>query len=136
MVECPGWDVLGAGLSSVMGKHSHHVWPFLKQLVRMGTRYPVHSSQRSLPLSSQYVVSLAPGVADLARERSSSGLSREVDSSPQVPPTAVSYSGSSSKGRLSAGLDSLLMFLKSARSRLHVGLWCTTEMDVGVSSHL
>ncbi|MPC93398.1 hypothetical protein E2C01_088524 [Portunus trituberculatus] len=42
-------------------------------------------------------------VADLAHETSSSGLSREGDSSPQVPPTTVSCSGSSSEERLSAG---------------------------------
>ncbi|MPC43273.1 hypothetical protein E2C01_036916 [Portunus trituberculatus] len=34
---------------------------------------------------------------------------REGDSPSQVPPTAVSFSESSSEGRLSAGLDSLLM---------------------------
>ncbi|MPC51531.1 hypothetical protein E2C01_045380 [Portunus trituberculatus] len=48
-------------------------------------------------------------VADLARETSSSGLSREEDSPPQVPPRAVFCSESSSEGRVSAGLDSLLM---------------------------
>ncbi|MPD01641.1 hypothetical protein E2C01_097177 [Portunus trituberculatus] len=48
-------------------------------------------------------------VADLARETSSSGLSREEDSPPEGPPTAVSCSGSFSEGLISAGLDSLLM---------------------------
>ncbi|MPC56824.1 hypothetical protein E2C01_050790 [Portunus trituberculatus] len=48
-------------------------------------------------------------LADLAREMSSSGLSREGDSPPQVPPTVASCSGSSSEGGLSARLDSLLM---------------------------
>ncbi|MPC64781.1 hypothetical protein E2C01_058902 [Portunus trituberculatus] len=38
---------------------------------------------------------------------SSSGLSREEDSPPQGPPTAVSCSGSSSEGRISAGMDGL-----------------------------
>ncbi|MPC57029.1 hypothetical protein E2C01_050996 [Portunus trituberculatus] len=47
-------------------------------------------------------------VADLAHETSSSGLRREGNSPPQVPPTAVSCSGSSEE-RLSAGLESLLM---------------------------
>ncbi|MPC63472.1 hypothetical protein E2C01_057571 [Portunus trituberculatus] len=71
--------------------------PILKRLVRMETRYPVHGSQRSLP------------VAELAHETSSSGLSREEDSPPQMPPTEVSCFGSSSERRISAGLDSLLM---------------------------
>ncbi|MPC97593.1 hypothetical protein E2C01_092913 [Portunus trituberculatus] len=48
-------------------------------------------------------------VADLARETSSSGLSRGEDSPPQVPSTAISCSGSPSERRISAGLDSLLM---------------------------
>ncbi|MPC57842.1 hypothetical protein E2C01_051830 [Portunus trituberculatus] len=48
-------------------------------------------------------------VVDLARETSSSDLNREEDISPQGPPTAVSCSGSSSEGRISPGLDSLLM---------------------------
>ncbi|MPC28833.1 hypothetical protein E2C01_022044 [Portunus trituberculatus] len=73
-------------------------------------------------------------LADLAREMSSSGQSREGDSPPQVPPTAVSCSGSSSERRLSAGLDSLLMLQKPARFRLHIGLWRTTEVGVGISS--
>ncbi|MPC38980.1 hypothetical protein E2C01_032498 [Portunus trituberculatus] len=48
-------------------------------------------------------------VADLAHETSSSGLSGKEDSPPQGPPTAVSCSGSSSEGRVSAAYDSLLM---------------------------
>ncbi|MPC77537.1 hypothetical protein E2C01_071993 [Portunus trituberculatus] len=47
-------------------------------------------------------------MADLAREMSSSGLIRK-DSPPQGPPTAVSCSGSSSEGRISAAYNSLLM---------------------------
>ncbi|MPC91455.1 hypothetical protein E2C01_086493 [Portunus trituberculatus] len=74
----------------------------------MGTRYPVHGTQRSLPLSSQYPVG-SREVADLARETSSSGLSTKEDSPPQGPPTAVSCSGSSSEGRISAAYDSFLM---------------------------
>ncbi|MPC96636.1 hypothetical protein E2C01_091905 [Portunus trituberculatus] len=41
-------------------------------------------------------------VADLVRETSSSGLSGKEDTPPQRPPTAVSCSGSSSEGRISA----------------------------------
>ncbi|MPC68499.1 hypothetical protein E2C01_062700 [Portunus trituberculatus] len=48
-------------------------------------------------------------VADLARETSSSGLSNEEYSPPQVPLTVVSWSGSASEGRISAGLDSFLI---------------------------
>ncbi|MPC57727.1 hypothetical protein E2C01_051713 [Portunus trituberculatus] len=69
---------------------------------------------------------------NLARETSSSGLTKKGDSPPQRPPTAVSCSGSSSEGRISAEYDSLLMM--SARSRLHAGLWRTTEMGAGMSS--
>ncbi|MPC81470.1 hypothetical protein E2C01_076087 [Portunus trituberculatus] len=48
-------------------------------------------------------------VADLALETSSSGLSGEEDSPPQVPPTAVSCSGSPTEGCISAAYDFLLM---------------------------
>ncbi|MPC25494.1 hypothetical protein E2C01_018611 [Portunus trituberculatus] len=48
-------------------------------------------------------------VDDVARETSSSGLSREENSPPQGLPTAASRSGSFSEGRISAGFDSLLM---------------------------
>ncbi|MPC62808.1 hypothetical protein E2C01_056899 [Portunus trituberculatus] len=72
------------------------------------------------------------------------------DSPPHEPPTVVSCSGSSSEGRIYAAYDSLVMtatrtvsqiflttiprvhFLKSARSRLHVGLWPTTKMGAGI----
>ncbi|MPD00342.1 hypothetical protein E2C01_095808 [Portunus trituberculatus] len=48
-------------------------------------------------------------VAELAHETSSSGLSGKEDSPPQEPPAAVSCSGSSSEGRISAAYDSLVM---------------------------
>ncbi|MPD06714.1 hypothetical protein E2C01_102540 [Portunus trituberculatus] len=48
-------------------------------------------------------------VAHLARETSSSGLSRKEDSPPQEPLAAVSCSGSSSEGRIYAAYDSLVM---------------------------
>ncbi|MPC33489.1 hypothetical protein E2C01_026841 [Portunus trituberculatus] len=48
-------------------------------------------------------------LADLVYEMSSSGLRRERDSPSQAPSTAVSRSGSSFEGCLSASLDSLLM---------------------------
>ncbi|MPC73285.1 hypothetical protein E2C01_067608 [Portunus trituberculatus] len=48
-------------------------------------------------------------VADLAHDTSSSGLSGKEDSPPQGPTAAVSCSGSSSEGRVSAAYDSLLM---------------------------
>ncbi|MPC76227.1 hypothetical protein E2C01_070634 [Portunus trituberculatus] len=48
-------------------------------------------------------------VADLARETSSSGLSAKKVYPPQEPPAAISCSGSSSKGRISAVYDSLVM---------------------------
>ncbi|MPC60417.1 hypothetical protein E2C01_054460 [Portunus trituberculatus] len=51
---------------------------------------------------------------------SSSGLSREKDSPPQGPPTAISYSGSSSDGLISAGLDSLLMCDEARLALEHV----------------
>ncbi|MPC78741.1 hypothetical protein E2C01_073238 [Portunus trituberculatus] len=64
------------------------------------------------------MVSLAPGgkklsgsceVVDLARETSSSVPSGKEDFPPQEPPAAVSCSGSSSEGRISAAYDSLVM---------------------------
>ncbi|MPC68645.1 hypothetical protein E2C01_062848 [Portunus trituberculatus] len=48
-------------------------------------------------------------MADLSYETSSSVLSRKEDFPPQVPPTAVSCSRSSSEGRISAAYDSLVM---------------------------
>ncbi|MPC43725.1 hypothetical protein E2C01_037377 [Portunus trituberculatus] len=61
------------------------------------------------PYSDLGMTSREPGsheVADLAHETSSSGLSREKDSPPQVPPTAISCSGSSrGKGNHLLGLQ-------------------------------
>ncbi|MPC74624.1 hypothetical protein E2C01_068991 [Portunus trituberculatus] len=74
---------------------------FLKQLVRMGTRYPFQPAFPPIvvPVGSREV-------ADLAHETSSSGLSKEEDSPPQGPPIAVSCCESSSEGRISVTYDS------------------------------
>ncbi|MPD00981.1 hypothetical protein E2C01_096491 [Portunus trituberculatus] len=45
----------------------------------------------------------------MARETSSSSLSGKEDSPPQEPPAAISCSGCSSEGRISAAYDSLVM---------------------------
>ncbi|MPC83436.1 hypothetical protein E2C01_078147 [Portunus trituberculatus] len=108
----------------------HHVGPFFKTIGPHGDEVP---RPRQPALAPIVVPVVSHEVADLAHETSSSGLSRKKDSSPQGSPTAVSCSGSSSEGRISAAYDSLLMFQKFATSRLHVGL-CTVEMGVGISS--
>ncbi|MPC59254.1 hypothetical protein E2C01_053270 [Portunus trituberculatus] len=59
-------------------------------------------------------------VANLAHETSSSGLNKEEDSPPQEPPTAVSCSGSSSEGRISAAYDTLVMVNVNPSFSYHV----------------
>ncbi|MPC45897.1 hypothetical protein E2C01_039602 [Portunus trituberculatus] len=113
MVGCPGWDALGGGSQLCRGQTFASCGGlFIKTTGSHGDEVP---RQRQPALAPIVVPVGSHEVADLARETSCSGLSKEVDSLPQVPPTAVSCSGSSSEGCLSAGFDFLLMDFPSNR---------------------